>query len=70
MDCKDARDMTARWYAAIEHYRDAVFQMMNAVRPETDSAAFRILHATAEKARLETENARRALEMHRHEHGC
>jgi hypothetical protein len=70
MHCKDADDMTARWYAAIEHYRDTVFEIMNGVRPETGSTAFSILHATAEKARLETENARLALEKHRGEHGC
>jgi hypothetical protein len=70
MDCPEAARLTALWSTAHETYQRAVSQLKNGTCPESGSPAYEVLQTAVEKARLDLDNVRVVLRMHREEHGC
>jgi hypothetical protein len=63
--------------ALVDEWCDATLRFSAAIKAMTGSqiaamspANFAVLRGKAEPARLASENARMALELHREEHGC
>jgi hypothetical protein len=70
MSCKIQASLTEAWSAATEQFSASVKAMTGNHVGTMPGADYKALRASAEDARLKSENARMLLELHRKEHGC
>lgn len=61
--------LTEAWSLATEQFSAATKALTGSVIAKMSSMGFMVLRATAEEARLKSDNARLMLELHRKEHG-
>jgi hypothetical protein len=68
--CKTRATLSAAWSAATRDFSDATNVLTGDQIGTMSTPAYQALRAKAEQARLISENARIALNLHRQEHGC
>jgi hypothetical protein len=70
MSCKQQLALTEAWSSANDELSTAIRAMTGDSIGKMSKADYMALRATAENARLKSENARTMLDLHRKEHGC
>ena len=70
MSCQTQFALTEAWSSATDEFSAAIKAMTGDGIGSMSKADYMVLRATAETARLRSENARLMLELHRKEHGC
>ena len=68
--CKIRAALSETWSAATRDFSDAAKVLTGDQIGMMPTPAYQVLRAKAEQARLASENARIALNLHRQEYGC
>ena len=70
MSCESKSQLTLSWKSAVEEYSEVVRLLSGNGIGVLSKVEYERLRIKAEKVRLESDNARLTLDIHRQEHGC